>query len=93
MTAKATVVDCGDALTISHATELHQKILAALEDSSEIKLTADAVEKVDTAGLQVIVALSSELKKVDGSLSWDKPSEALVQAANTLGLTSHMAFD
>ncbi len=93
MAADVKIVDCGDSLTISHATELHQKILAALEDSSEIKLNATAIEKVDTAGLQVIVALSNELKKMDGTMLWDKPSEALVQAAATLGLTSHMAFE
>lgn len=90
MAGKKTSVDCGEAMTIAQSAELHQKLKAALEDSSSIELKADAVEKVDTAGLQLIIALEHEIEKVSGKLSWKDPSDTLKQAATTLGLAERL---
>lgn len=86
-------VDCGEALTIAKSAELHEKLNEALAESSSIELLASSVEKVDTAGLQLIASLSRELERVNGSITWKNPSDVLVQAAKTLGLTSYIAIN
>jgi ABC-type transporter Mla MlaB component len=93
MATERSSVICGEVMTISHAAELHQQLRNALEQSTTIELVADKVEKVDTAGIQLLIALSRELDKVGGSILWKDPSAVLLQAAATLGLTSYMKFD
>lgn len=92
MGSDTTTVDCGDALTVANAANIHQKLQAALNDSSAINLKADKVEKVDTAGLQLFVALSKEAERVGGQITWQQPSDALKQAAVTLGLTQSIGL-
>jgi len=87
MCSDSVMIDCGTALTVANAAELHQKLQAALNDSSTLNLKADEVEKVDTAGLQLFVALNKEVTKLSGQVVWHQPSQALAQAAKTLGLT------
>ena len=86
-------INCGEALTIAHVATINQQLRKALEKSSTIEVVADAVEKVDTAGLQLFVALFKELEKVGGHVVWRSPSNVLTDAAATLGLTSYLAFD
>ena len=93
MASQAAVVQCVQALTIANAADLHTKLKEAVESSSDIELVADGVDKVDTAGLQLMVALSREIEKVNGTLVWKNPSEVLVQAVNTLGLRPYLAIN
>lgn len=93
MTVKKTTVECGEALTIANVADLHGKFTKALEESSTVELDAKAVEKVDTAGLQLLVALNTELEKCDGKLLWSSPSDTLVQSVATLGLGSVLPFN
>jgi len=86
------MIDCGTALTVANAAALHQKLQTALNQSSTITLKADDVEKVDTAGLQLCVALNKEVAKLSGQILWHQPSQALAQAAKTLGLTQHIGL-
>ena len=88
MSSDTSIIDCGDALTVANAADMHQKLQAALNNSSTINLKADEVEKVDTAGLQLFVALSKEIERVSGEVIWQQPSDSLKQAAVTLGLTN-----
>ena len=93
MAAKKSVVDCGSSLTVATAAEMHHKLEAALKDSSNLHLNAQAVEKVDTAGLQLIVALYKEIDKLGGKVVWQEPSAVLRQASQTLGLTEQVGLD
>jgi anti-anti-sigma factor len=92
MTDNKASVNCGEALNISNAANLYDQLQKALEKSSAIELDAASVEKVDTAGLQVIVALGRELEKSGGSIVWKNPSDTLMQAATTLGLKPFLAI-
>lgn len=86
-------MDCGENLTIAHAMQLHQKLRKALDKSSNIELVANAVTKVDTAGLQLLVSLANEIDKIHGSINWKEPSSELLEAAEILGVSPHLAFD
>ena len=93
MSSGTSTIDCGNGLTVATAADMHQKLQEALHDSSTINLKADEVEKVDTAGLQLFVALAKEIERVGGKVVWQEPSEALLQASKTLGLTHSIGLD
>lgn len=92
MTDKKATVNCGEMLTIAHATEFRDKLDKALEKSSNIELEAEDVKKVDTAGMQLLIALCREVEELHGKISWKKPSDVLVSAITTLGLKQHITF-
>jgi len=93
MTTKKATVKCGDALTISNVADLHGKLTLALEKSSTIELDMHKVEKVDTAGLQLLISLQNELEKSNGNLLCKSPSEAFVEAVTVTGMTSHLTLN
>ncbi|MGH1438801.1 MAG: STAS domain-containing protein [Cellvibrionaceae bacterium] len=92
MATKKATVKCGEALTISNVADLHTKLTSALESSSNIELDVHEVEKVDTAGLQLLVALHNELEKSDGNLTWKAPSEAFTEAVAVTGMTPYLTL-
>lgn len=87
------VIDCGTQLTIASVADLHQQLQTATHESLLLELKADAIEKVDSAGLQVVVAAFKEIEKTSGKISWCNPSEVLKQAANTLGLAPFVGLN
>jgi anti-anti-sigma regulatory factor len=91
--ASKTTFSCGDALDIVHASSLYSRLQKSLEKSTTIELKADAVEKADTAGLQLIAALSKEAAKTGGKLIWKKPSKTLTDAAERLGLSQSIGLN
>jgi len=85
MSAK-TSFSCGESLDIAVVKSLHSRLHKSLQKSSTIELKADAVEKADTAGLQLFVSLKSEIDSLGGSLVWKNPSSALLDSAKLLGM-------
>lgn len=91
--ATKTSFSCGEALDIAHAAALQARLEKSLQKSSTIELKADAVEKVDTAGLQLIVAVKKEAQASGGNIIWKKPSEKLLTSAKSLGLSQHLGLN
>ncbi len=65
---------------------LKQALLDALETDG-IVLDGRAVERTDTAALQLLTLFQREVKARGGTLSWCGASDALNEAAGLLGLT------
>ena len=93
MASKKVTVKCGEALTIANVADLHSRLTKALDKSSTIELDTHEVEKVDTAGLQLLVALNQELEKSSGHLTWKNPSDALSEAIQTTGMAPYLTFN
>lgn len=87
-----TSLSLGESLDISQATSLHGRMLRALEKSSTIELKADAVQKADTAGLQLLLSLKKEVTMQGGEIIWKKPSKNLLDSAQLLGLFEHLGL-
>ncbi len=87
-----TSFSCGEALDIVHAVALQNRLLKSLEKSSVIELKADAVQKADSAGLQLMAVLAREVEKTGGRLIWKKPSEPLITAARQLGMDTALGL-
>ena len=85
-----TSVSCGKALTVEHAQNLRGRIHKALEKSTTIELRASEVQKADTAGLQLILALFKEVEVLGGRCVWRSPSTALKESATILGLNKQL---
>lgn len=77
-----------DSLTVAQANSLHDEFenLLSKENIEELVVHADKVNRADTAGLQLMLAVVNATKERQIGLTWDKPSEKLVEVANTLGL-------
>jgi anti-anti-sigma regulatory factor len=74
-------------LTIYTVGDLHRAWLSALpEIDAPLTVPAGAVNEVDAAGLQLLVALRRHCLQHGQPLLLDQPSHALTQAATALGL-------
>ena len=66
---------------------LMAELLRALDERA-IVLDGEAVERIDTAALQLLALFRREVATRGGSVRWREPSGALHDAASLLGLTT-----
>jgi anti-anti-sigma regulatory factor len=81
-------------LTIYAVTELRHSWLTWLAGShaaSSVDIAAEAVEEVDAAGVQLLLALAQSLQREHIGLRWLAPSAALQAACDALGLAALLA--
>ncbi|HUH55186.1 MAG TPA: STAS domain-containing protein [Rhodanobacter sp.] len=71
---------------IAAQTAFKQQLIGAL-DHDAIVLDGGAVERVDTAALQLLVVFQRELDARQRAPSWQSASPVLTEAAEVLGLT------
>ena len=88
----ATVV-CDDVLDLSSVEALHAHLLAAVAAGGDVELRAGAVERIDTANLQLFCATARALQAVGRGLRVIEPSLPLLLAARRLGLTGALGLD
>ncbi len=87
---KKTTVNLGAALDIANASALKGRLQNALAKDMSVLLIADKVEKADTAGLQLIYAFINAVQAKGYNVSWQKPSDKLIQASEILGLADEL---
>lgn len=88
--AKKTTVSLGHALDIVNASSLKNRLESAIAKSLPVVLVSDKVEKADTAGLQLIYSFIKEVESQGRDVSWQKPSDNLIQASEILGLSEKL---
>ncbi len=89
--AQAPVV-CADSLDISRVADLRQELLQALASDGPVVLDAAAVERADTAALQLLLAFFNEARGRGVVARWQAPSPALCRAAADLGLVAGLGL-
>jgi phospholipid transport system transporter-binding protein len=72
--------------TLREAGELHAMLRAVECDGESIIVDGGQVERVDTAGLQLLVAFSKQQGMVGRSLTWSALSEVLIRHSRRLGV-------
>lgn len=72
-------------LTIRDLRELKPQFVADI-GTPELCIDAGAIEAIDTAGLQLLLALCAARRSNGGTTSINNPSSALREAAQALGL-------
>ena len=75
-------------LDISVVAHYYQELLSLIDNNSQQQVHIDAGELVhiDSAGIQLLLALVQELSKQNKTLSWQSSSDVLTQTAAQLGL-------
>lgn len=79
-------------LTIDTAQKLQAKFAKSLARESDIKVIADRVETIDTAGLQLLLALCRDLNSAGRAILWQSPSSNLLGSLRLLGLTEELGI-
>jgi anti-anti-sigma regulatory factor len=86
-------VTCEDILDLAAAETLHTRLLAAVAAGGDVELHAAAVERIDTANLQLLCATARDLRALGRTLRVTEPSPPLLLAARRLGLTVALGLD
>ena len=73
---------------VSDAGSLKETLAALLDEPLPVTLDITALQRVDTAGLQVITAFIRERAGHGRAVEWQGTAPALATAARLLGLTS-----
>lgn len=79
-------VELSSKLTNAEAEALAEKLKASLKARRRTVIRAGQVEKVSTAGIQVLLAAARDLPGVEIV----DPSPALIEAADDLGVIQHL---
>ena len=79
--------------THRHAAALRTLLLSRLDAPEQVNLDIGAVERVDTACLQLLTAFVRERGQKGRSVAWQGDSGPLRQAASMLGLSVILGLD
>lgn len=71
---------------ISRSQELKNDMLLLINDNDEIVIDGSDVERIDGTALQLLCALFIYATGNSLTLSWNKPTESLIQSADMLGV-------
>ena len=74
--------------TVADAGSLKSSLAKLLEDPGVVTLDISAVQRIDTAGLQVITTFIRERESHGRQVEWRGSAPALAAAAKLLGLSS-----
>ena len=91
-TAATPHVDAGAPVTLSancsikEVALLREQLSAVLDDAAPVVIDAGAVERIDTATLQLLFAFVRDRLASDREVSWQKVSPAVTDAARLLGV-------
>jgi anti-anti-sigma regulatory factor len=86
VTAEAVLLRLPPQATIRDAVQLRTLLLEHLEEAAPVELDASAVERIDTAVLQLLAAFLRDRRARQRAVVWRTCSEAVTRAARTLGL-------
>ena len=89
---KKTTVSLGSALDIANASALKTRLENALAKSLSVTLIGDKVERADTAGLQLIYSFIKQVEHQGCKVSWQKPSDNLIQSSEVLGMSEQLSL-
>jgi ABC-type transporter Mla MlaB component len=76
--------------TVADASTLKAGLAKLLDDSGVVTLDVSAVQRIDTAGLQVIATFVRERESHGRQVEWRGTAPALTAAAKLLGLSSFL---
>ncbi|ANJ66335.1 hypothetical protein A9404_02125 [Halothiobacillus diazotrophicus] len=74
-------------LTIYHVDVVKQSLLDFLDSSSTLNVYLDQVSEIDTAGMQVLIAVKQEAARLDKRLILMEHSACVLEMIELFGLT------
>ena len=83
--AKAKVIKLDEKLDISKAENMLQVLKEAVEQGGSMSLDASAVNRIDTAGLQLLFSFKKTLEDQGSKMEITHPSQEFVNSARLVG--------
>ncbi len=81
-------------LVINKASGMHEKLAPYLEkNGNEITIDASLVEMIDTAMIQLLYSLVTDLKSKNVGIIWRSPSLEFVSRVRSLGLAERLGIE
>jgi ABC-type transporter Mla MlaB component len=82
-----------DCMDITVAAMTYERMNDLLNHHKAIKLDGTKIERIDGAGLQLLVAFFKTAETLHISIEWQGYSNLLKKSANLLGLTGELALE
>lgn len=82
----------GSIITINDAQTMYTQLNSMLESKQDITIDASAVEMLDTAILQLLLAFVNKIRSQNREVVWIKPSEEMINRATTLNLQAGLGL-
>jgi len=79
-------------LAIDNAKKLYEQLDSVVQKKQNVIIDASAVEMIDTAMLQLLIAFIRKLQNEGAKISWNKPSKELLSRAVLLNLEGHLGI-
>lgn len=79
-------------MTIYHAAELREALLAHVPASGSLALDLSAVDEIDSSGVQLLLAFERSARVCGAGLHLAAPSDAVAAALRELGLAAQFAI-
>ncbi len=79
--------------TLADAGELKSALCALLPQDGTVTLDGTAVERIDTAALQLLAAFVRDRRLAGAALQWQSASPAVHSAARLLGMETMLALN
>ena len=86
------IIHLGAHLTIREAVPLRAELLERVDAVDPVGLDASGVQKVDTAGLQVLLAFTDQRRRAGNHVAWTGCSESLRKAAALLAMEAALGL-
>lgn len=80
-------------LTMQNVVNLHGKLKASFSANDSIEINASQVASIDTATLQLLMALKKEAVKQQKQIVFSAPSRRFIESAELLGLLDMLEID
>lgn len=78
--------------TLREAVALKETLLSSVDVENALSMDARAVERIDTAGMQVLAAFVRERATQSRTVEWLGLSETFLEAVRLLGLSSSLSI-
>lgn len=83
-----------ESLTIHQIDQNYTNLLEQFTTSDEtIIIDGEAVESIDTSGLQSLIVLINHAQAANNTIEWNAPSDILSQSAKKLNLSEALLLD
>lgn len=82
-----------DSLVIQNVAEWKGRFVALLANGGLPSLDASPLKDIDTAGLQLLLAVAVEAEKQGSTINWESTSSELQDFAKVLGVTEPLNLE
>lgn len=91
--SECVVLKLGGCLEMDNLGEMSERFLAALTEGGLIVLDGSALERIDGAGMQLLLALARTAGQEGVGIEWRQPSRCLLEAAELMGLEKDLRLE